>query len=217
MSWFSEITDTKNVESEVQKNSLFYSPSGVFNAVVKFAGIYKTPDSDSTGLYVSFELENGVTFDQYVNFKNKAGKSTRTNKDGKEVKGYGLEQVESWDMVVGFGKPQNKTITTTMWGKDKESFLMPDGIGKKIKVCVRQVEEAGEDGKTYNRNEAEMIATMDGKTSGELYYTEEDARHQSLDKWKAKIEKQPILVRKPKADKPSPVQSSVSREGNPWA
>lgn len=224
VSYFAESTGTQNLEKEVQLEKLFTSPSGVFNATIKFAGLYKTPDSQSTGLYISFELENGVTFDQYLNYITKEGKSTRINDKGREVKGHGLEQLESWDFVVGFGKPKtDKAVIYKMWGKDREAFLMPDAIGKTIKVCVRQVEETNIEGNTFTRNEAEMLAKMDGTTSGELYFEKDDKRHISLDKWKAKIEKTPILYRdlsKPKKkEEPKKAESSsdwVSDSSNPW-
>ena len=215
MSWFAESTNTNDVAVEVKSYVPFFAESGEYVAKVDFASVYASPDSKSKGLYISFKLENGMTIDQYVNYQNKEGKTTREVQDaeGKEktVRGFGLDQIESWNKVIGFGKP-SKEVSHKMWGKDRMSMLLEDAVGKKIGILVRQVKEPSEDGsRMYDKNEVEAVFDLDSrKTAGELYFEEDDTRHQSISEWLEKIAKKPILERKGKSE-PKKTDANVDK------
>ena len=202
MSWFTEEANVQNFETTVEKQTGYYAESGCYTAKIKFAGVYQTEGSPSKGLYISFELDNGIVFDQYVNFIGKDGKSTRTNSEGKEVKGFGIDQIESWGKIVNFGKPSNE-VEYKMWGKERKAKLLQDAIGKKVGVCVRHIKEPSEDGsRMYDKNEAELLFDIESKkSSAELYFDEEDRRYTTVAKWEEKIAEKPILERKPKGAK----------------
>lgn len=195
MSWFAEDTKVTNFESATQVGTAFYVESGEYVGKVLFAGVYASPYSQSKGLYVSFELENGTVIDQYVNYQNKEGVSTR-EVDGKVVKGLGVDQVESWTKVLDFGRPSVE-VQKKLWGKDRPIKVFENATGVKVGLLVRHILEPNQDGdKTYNKNEIEALFDIQTrKTSGELYFKEEDNRHFSIAKWLEKIAKNPTIDR----------------------
>jgi hypothetical protein len=211
MSWFSKDAGvTEEVKVVVEENVPFYVESGEYVGKVEFAGVYQTPNSPSKGLYIRFLLESGMRIDQYINYQNKEGIATRTLADGRVTKSIGLAQIESWDEIIGFGKP-TREVQAVMWGKEREAKLLEDAVGKKVGILVRHVLEPSEDGsKVYNKNEVEMVFDLQTrKTSGQLYFEEDDKRHTSINDWLKKIEKNPTLDRTNKKKK-EPTEGSAS-------
>lgn len=222
MSYFTTEGQATELETAQQKDTPFFTESGEYVAKIALACVYSTPDSPSKGLYIRFELENGVEFDQYLNFINKKGESFRVVKDedGKEkkVKGIGLDQIESWGKVVKFGNPTLDT-QAKLWGKDRPVKLLGNAIGQKVGVLVRHVKEPNEDGsKVYDKNEVEALFDIQTrKTSGQLYFKEEDKRNFSIAKWLEKIAKSPTVDRtankkEPKVDE----QTKKDAENAGW-
>lgn len=212
MSWFTESTNTSNVETVVQESTPFYVESGEYKAKILFAGIYASTDSQSKGLYVSFGLENGTTIDQYINYQGKDGKCTReieTSEGKKTVKSIGLDTIEAWSKIIEFGKPSVEVIKK-MWGKDKKITIFEKAGGAKVGVLVRHVQEPDQNGVMRDKNEIESIFDLDSrKTANELYFKEDDTRNFTINKWIEKIEKNPTLVRKPRGEKKQSVSDSA--------
>lgn len=220
MSWFTDDAKVTDFETTVEQSVGYYAESGCYEAKVKFASVYQTEGSKSKGLYISFELKDGIVFDQYVNFINVEGKSTRTNSEGKEVRGFGIDQIESWGKIIPFGKPSNE-VEYKMWGKERKSKILQDAIGKKVGVCVRHIKERSEDGsRMYDKNEAELLYDLDSrKSSAELYFDRDDRRHATVNEWLEKIEKNPILERKPnkaKAETSGDADAKKALETSGW-
>ena len=204
MSWFTESTNTNNVETVVQESTPFYVESGEYKAKILFAGIYASTDNQSKGLYVSFELENGTVIDQYINYQGKDGKCTRDieTSDGKKtVKSIGLDTVEAWSKVIEFGKPSVEVIKK-MWGKDKKITIFEKAGGVKVGVLVLHVQEPDQNGVMRDKNEIKSIFDLDSRrTANELYFKEGDNRNFTINKWLEKIKDNHTFVRKPKGEK----------------
>lgn len=219
MSWFETEGKATDLETAQQANTPFFAESGEYTATIEFACVYASPDSQSKGLYIRFVLDNGVTFDQYVNFINREGNAFRVVKDedGKEkkVKGLGLDQIESWDKIVKFGKPTIET-QATLWGRERQVKLLGEAIGKKVGVLVRHVKEPNQDGsKVYDKNEADALFDLQTrKTSGQLYFKEEDNRSFSIADWLKRIEKNPTLDRTNKKTKPKAYEQAKKEAEN---
>lgn len=208
MSWFSEDLEEK-VEKDYQEYTPYFTDSGVYQGEIKFAGIYASPETKSKGLVLKVQLENGVNVEQYINFQNREGKRTRNTKDGRVLPSYGLSQIESFAKLIDFGKP-SREVEVELWGKPKQAMIMEDPIGKRVGFCIRHVKEPNQDGsKVYDKNEIEMLFDPETKkTSAELYYEEGDQRKLTLEKWKERINKNPVVDRSGKTKKQEPKQEN---------
>jgi hypothetical protein len=171
-------------EAEAQEVSSGFEvlPSGSYVAEVKLLATFTT-EKGAGMMLADIEVTNGDdkrTITVYQNVKKKNGEAnpigTATFKHIIEATGSEMAALTT------------KKETIKAYGKDVEGTVVNGIAGKKLLALVRHVFAEGEDYENFN--EIEGYVKTDGTNSkGE----------NQLDAFKEKIEKNPILKRKPKA------------------
>lgn len=168
--------------------------ANIYNGRIKEVSLFTT---DSGAGMLKYTVEADYAFDGETKHKQFTGYQNTVKKDGEENK-IGLSTLSQLIYAAGLTMDESDTSKTQVqtastkskcYAKEVEVETIVNIVDKPVLVAVRKIQE-GDDEKTVKiYNEVEIVLALDGTNKAG-----EDQR----DKFLEKIEKRPLIVRRPK-------------------
>jgi hypothetical protein len=147
-------------EERVSGSGNFVNEAGVYTAVIKMAKGLESKNSDSKGIQLDMETQDGKKISWRTYFLNKDGKPyyiDKTTGEKKDLMGY--QQLMALCVLMEgkmqFPKSEPKKIDGKD-GAEEKADVMVDWLNKPIGICVKTVQEDKYDKPTETRTYAEV-------------------------------------------------------------
>jgi len=181
----------EETKTEASTGNSFLWESGAIKVEITEAAVFGT-ESGAKMLKVSFKDADDREFTDYQNTSYIAKEDKDKVKKGDRCENPGGAKIFKALLSAANVEPASATMSEgkiKAYGKDDVDAIVIDSLkGRSVVALVRQVEDPNSE-QYPDSNQIEGYADVEGNINGSS---------ENLDKWKLKIEKQPVLVKKAK-------------------